>query len=180
MRFVRLLFTSVTLVGVARVAATQTDSARVAAATSQAKQKVGLIVYPAKGQTPQQQALDEQQCYTWAQQQTDPLAKPPSSDSAAQAGKAKADSAAQGAAVKGAAGGAVGGAAVGAAAGDAGKGARVGAVAGALRGRRAKKEAERQAEQQGRAQAQAQAGQQANTFKKGMVACLQGRGYSVQ
>jgi hypothetical protein len=180
MRLVRLLFTSVTLVGLARVVPAQTDSARVAAAAAQAKQKLGLIVYAAKGQTPQQQALDEQQCYAWAQQQTDPLAKPPDADSAAQAGKAKADSAAQGAAVRGAAGGAVGGAAVGAAAGDAGKGARVGAVAGALRGRRAKKEAERQAEQQGRAQAQAQAGQQSNTFKKAMVACLQGRGYSVQ
>lgn len=171
MQCVRLCFTAVTLAGLARVAAAQTDSA---------KQKLGLIVYPAKGQTSQQQALDEQQCYTWAQQQTDPLAKPPNADSAAQAGKAKADSAAQGAAVKGAAGGAVGGAAVGAAAGDAGKGARVGAVAGAIRARRAKKQAEQQAEQQSRAQAQAQAGQQANTFKKAMVACLQGRGYSVQ
>jgi hypothetical protein len=180
MQCVRLFFTAATPAGLARMAAAQTDSARVAAAAAQAKQKLGLIVYPAKGQTPQQQALDEQQCYSWAQQQTDPLAKSPSADSAAQAGKTKADSAAQGAAVKGAAGGALGGAAVGAAAGDAGRGARVGAVAGAIRGRRAKKQAEQQAEQQGRAQAQAQAGQQANTFKRAMVACLQGRGYSVQ
>ena len=180
MRSIRLLLPLVAAAGLARVAIAQADSARIAAAAAQANQKLGLIVYPAKGQTPQQQALDEQACYTWAQQQTDPLAKPPNADPAAQAGKAKVDSAAQGAAVRGAAGGAVGGAAVGAAAGDAGKGARVGAVAGAIRGRRAKKEAERQAEQQARAQAQAQSGQQANTFRKAMVACLQGRGYTVQ
>ena len=171
MRFVRLFSTSVMLLGLARMAGAQAE---------QAKQKLGLIVYPAKGQTPEQQALDEQQCYSWAQQQTDPLAKSPNADSAAQASKAKVDSAAQGAAIKGAAGGAAGGALVGAAAGDAGKGAKVGAVAGALRGRRAKKQAEQQAEQQGRAQAQAQSGQQASTFKKAMVACLQGRGYTVQ
>lgn len=164
----------------ARPVTAQTDSASLAAATVQAKQKLGLIVYPAKGQTPQLQASDEQACYAWAQQQVDPLATGPKADSAARAGKAKADSATQGAAVKGAAGGAAGGALVGAAAGDAGKGARVGAVAGALRGRRAKKEAEQQAERQSRAQAQAQTGQQASTSKKAMVACLQGRGYTVQ
>jgi len=115
--------------------AAQGDSATLVAATAQAKQKLGLIVYPAKGQTSAQQASDEQACYAWAQQQIDPLAKSPNADSAARAGKAKADSAAQDAAVKGAAGGAAGGALVGAAAGDAGKGATVGAVAGALAAR---------------------------------------------
>ena len=182
-RAMRISATVVTLLGTTmftRTVTAQADSASLAAATTQAKQKLGLIVYPAKGQTSQQQASDEQACYAWAQQQVGPLAKGPNPDSAAQAGKAKADSAAQGAAVKGAAGGAVGGAAVGAAAGDAGRGARVGAVAGALRGRRAKKQAEQQAEAQSRAQAQAQGGQQANIFKRAMVACLQGRGYTVQ
>ena len=172
---------ALTLVGgIARVAGAQTEPVQLAAATAQAKQTLELMVYPAGGQTPEQQARDEQACYGWAQQQINPLAAGPRPDSAAQAGKAKADSATQGAAIKGAAGGAVGGALIGAIAGDAGKGAGMGAVGGALRGRRAKREAEQKAEQQARAQAQAQGSQQASTFKKAMIVCLEGRGYSVQ
>lgn len=177
---VPILLAAAAVVAFSPAALAQMDSAAAALATVQAKQKLGLIVYPAKGQTSQQQAQDEQACYAWAKQQVDPLAQGPNPDSAARAGKAKADSATQGAAVKGAAGGAAGGALVGAAAGDAGQGAKVGAVAGALRGRRARRQAEQQAEQQSRAQAQAQAGQQAGVLKKAMVACLEGRGYTVQ
>jgi hypothetical protein len=109
-----------------RTATAQVDSVRLATATAQAKQKLGLIVYPAKGQTPTQQANDEQPCYAWAQQQIDPLATAPNPDSAAQGGKARADTATQGAALKGAAGGLAGGVLVGAVAGDAGTGAKVG------------------------------------------------------
>jgi hypothetical protein len=166
--------------GLARPSTAQQANPQLASATTQAKQKLGLIVFPAKGQTAEQQATDEQACYGWAQQQVDPLATAPNPDSAARAGRARADSATKGAALKGAAGGVAGGALVGAVAGDAGDGAKVGGLAGALRGRRARKEAEQQAEQRARAQAQAQAGQQAGIFKKAMVACLQGKGYSVQ
>jgi threonine dehydrogenase-like Zn-dependent dehydrogenase len=60
------------------------------------------------------------------------------------------------------------------------KGAGMGALGGALRARRAKREAGQQAEQQARAQAQAQGSQQASSFRKAMVACLEGRGYTVQ
>ena len=93
---------------------------------------LGISVYPAKGQTPERQANDEQECYAWAQQQTgvDPTAKA-NTDSAA-ASKAKMDSATTGAAVGGAARGAVAGVAIGAVAGDAGTGAAVGATAGAI------------------------------------------------
>jgi hypothetical protein len=166
--------------GISHVAVAQSEPVQLAAGTAQAKHTLGLIVYPAQGQTPEQQARDEQACYGWAQQQVGPLTSGPSLDSAAQAGKTKADSVTQGAGVKGAAGGAAGGALVGGIAGDAGKGAGLGAVTGALRARRAKREAEQQAEQQARAQAQAQGNQQASTFRKAMVACLQGRGYTVQ
>jgi hypothetical protein len=166
--------------GFAEAAVAQGEPVQLAAATAQAKQNLGLIVYPAAGQTLEQQARDEQACYAWSQQQIDPLAKRPNADSAAQAGKARADSATHDAAIKGTAGGAAGGALIGAIAGDAGKGAGIGAVTGALRARRAKREAEGQAEQQARAQSQAQGNQPAGTFKKAMVACLQGRGYTVQ
>ena len=162
--------------GFAEAAVAQGEPVQLAAATAQAKQNLGLIVYPAAGQTLEQQARDEQACYAWSQQQIDPLAKRPNADSAAQAGKAKADSATHGAAIKGTAGGAL----IGAIAGDAGKGAGIGAVTGALRARRAKREVEGQAEQQARAQSQAQGNQPAGTFKKAMVACIQGRGYTVQ
>ena len=69
-------------------------------ATKSPAASLGIAVYPAKGQTPEQQAKDEQECYAWAQQQTgvDPTAKA-NTDSAAAASKAKVDSAAQGAAV---------------------------------------------------------------------------------
>jgi hypothetical protein len=141
-----------------------------------------MIIYPAKGQTTEQQAKDEQECYVWAQQQTgiDPMGPKPNADSAAEASKAKMDTATTGAAVGGAARGAAGGAIVGGIAGDAGEGAAIGAVVGAVGGRRAKKGAEAQAAQQGAAQANAVAADQMATFKKAMSACLQGRGYTVQ
>jgi hypothetical protein len=162
------------------LAVAQNEPAQLAAATTQTKQKLGLIVYPAGGQAAEQQARDEQACYQWAQQQVGPVTSAPSVDSAAQAGKAKADSAGKGAGLKGAAGGAAGGVLIGAIAGDAGKGAGIGAVSGGLRGLRARRQAEQQAEQQAKAQAQAQGSQQGNTFRKAMVACLEGRGYTVQ
>jgi len=145
-------------------------------------QSLGLIVYPAQNQTKEQQLADEQSCYVWANQQTgiDPAKVKANPDSAAAAAGAKMDSAATGAAVGGAARGAVGGAAIGAIAGDAGTGAAVGAAAGAVRGRRAKKAAVSQAEQQGAAQANAQAAQLIDTFKKAMVACLEGKSYTVK
>lgn len=174
------MLSAVILAAAVQVAVAQTEPVQGASAAAQAKQTLGLIVYPAGGQTAEQQARDEQACYAWAQQQVGAPAGSPSLDSAAQAGRAKVDTATQGAGIKGAAGGAAGGALVGAIAGDASKGAGIGAVTGAMRARRAKREAEQQAQQSARAQAQAQGNQQAATFRKAMVACLQGRGYTVQ
>jgi hypothetical protein len=158
------------------------DANQIAAGVQFVKQQTKMVVYPAKQQTPEQQATDERECYLWSQQETgiDPMAAGPDADSAAQASAAKMDTATTGAAVGGAARGAVGGAVVGAIAGDAGTGAAIGAVAGGVGGRRAKKQAERQAAQQGAAQAQGISADRMNTFKKGMAACLSGRGYSIQ
>ena len=165
--------------GMTQAAVAQTEPVQLAAATAQAKKTYALIVYPAGGQTAEQQSRDEQACYGWAREQTGPTTTP-DADSVAQVAKAKADSASKGAAMKGAAGGAVGGTLIGAITGNTGRGAGVGAATGALRGRPAKQQAEQQAEQQARAQTEAQAGQQAATFRKAMVACLEGRGYTVQ
>ncbi len=143
---------------------------------------LGLFVYPAKEQTKEQQAKDEQECYAWAneQSQIDPAAPKANSDSAAKAAQAKTDSATAGAAVGGAARGAAGGAVIGAIAGDAGTGAAIGAVGGAVGGRRAKKAAEKQAGQQAKQQTEAASAQKTETFKKAMSACLEGRGYTVK
>jgi hypothetical protein len=143
---------------------------------------IGLLVYPGKGQTPEQQALDEQACTTWAEEQTglQLTGGTVNVDSAAQASKEKTAEATQGAAVAGAAKGALAGAAIGAIAGDAGTGAAVGAAAGAMGGRRAKKQAEGQAAAQGAQQAEAQNQAMVDQFKKAASVCLEGRGYSVK
>ena len=81
-----------------------------------------VYVYPAQGQTPQQQAKDTSECQTWAQQQS---GYTPGADAAKGAGIG---------AVVGALGGAAAGAAIGAATGNAGTGAAVGAAAGGIGG----------------------------------------------
>ena len=53
-------------------------------------------------------------------------------------------------------------------------------MVGAASGRRAKKQAKKQAEQQAAQQSQAWAAGQIDTFKKGMTACLEGKGYTVK
>jgi hypothetical protein len=131
------------------------------------------IVYPAKGQSPQQQSQDDAECAAWAKQSTgiDPAAvasSPPSQQTSSAVGG--------GQRVRGAARGAAGGAAIGAIAGDAGKGAAAGAVVGTLgSGRRAR-------QQQGAQYQQAQAQQQEliQTYYRGYGACMEGRGYTIK
>ena len=156
-------------------------TAEEAAAASATVGKLGLSVYPAKGQSKDQTVRDELACSDWAKQQTgiDPMTVAANTDSAAEAGKKAADSAAGAAGVRGAARGAAAGAAVGAIAGDAGTGAAIGAVGGAAAGRRKKKAAEEQGAQQGAAQAEAQAAGSLTTFGKAMSSCLEGKGYTV-
>jgi hypothetical protein len=143
--------------------------------------QIGMIIYPAGGQTPEQQKADEDACTEWAEAQTGLTLQSGSVDTqaAADAARQQTADATQGAAVGGAARGAVGGLAIGAIAGDAGTGAAIGAVAGGIAGRRAKKSAEQQAAQQGAAQAQAQADANLETFRRAAGACLEGRGYTV-
>ena len=76
-----------------------------------------VFAYPAKGQTPEQQARDSSECQTWAKQQS---GWDPTTDTAKGVGV-------------GAAVGALG-AAVGAASGNAGTGAAIGAAAGGIGG----------------------------------------------
>ena len=130
-------------------------------------------VYPAKGQTPEQQKTDEGACYSWAVQQSgfDP-AKPPPQQAAA-VPPTTATGTTPGAGVRGAARGAVVGEVVG---GDASAGAAAGAVAARGHSRRQNAAATGQAQQQQQAASQ----QQQGAFAKARAACLEGRGYTVK
>ena len=141
------------------------------------------FVYPAKGQTADQQKKDEYECYQWATQQSgfDPQKAsqqpaPPPQQQAAQP--------ASGGAVKGA----VKGAAVGSVVGHVGDvdstdatraGAAVGAMRGASQQRKQRAAQQQAAAQQQQAATQQQQGGQAN-FQKARTACLEGRGYTVK
>ncbi|MBI5041841.1 MAG: hypothetical protein HZB57_11785 [Gammaproteobacteria bacterium] len=132
-------------------------------------------VYPAKGQSAQQQKQDEYQCYDWARQQSgyDPM------QAASQPAPAQAP-APTGGRLRGALRGAAGGAVIGEIANDdAGKGAAVGAVAGTMVGGARQRQA--QAQQQAQVQQQqAASAQQQQGYQRAYGACLEGRGYTVK
>ncbi|MDM0084867.1 hypothetical protein QTI17_30145 [Variovorax sp. J31P179] len=131
------------------------------------------FVYPAKGQSPQQQKSDEAACYSWAVKQTgfDPAKPPPPAPTA------KPPTTATGTTPGAGARGALRGAAVGEiAGGNASAGAAAGAVAARGQSRRQNVAAANSAQQQ-----QASATQQKQaSFAKARAACLEGRGYTVK
>src|SRR4030095_12998021 len=131
------------------------------------------FVYPAKGQSAEQQRKDEGECHVWAVQQSkyDP-AKPPEQRAAANP-PTPATGTTPGAGVRGAARGAVVGEIVG---GDAGAGAAAGAIAARGQSRR---QNNAQAQQQQQAATQQQSAGMA-TYQKARSACLEGRGYTVK
>lgn len=149
----------------------------------------GLFAYPAKGQKPEQQTLDEAECYNWAKQQSgyDPMSPPPAS-AQAQPAQPQQQSQPDGKRARGLLRGAAAGAIIGEAANDdAGQGAAIGATAGLLAAGRQSRMAQAQQKQQAQAQQQAsaeqaKAGQQelAASFKRGMTVCLEARGYAVK
>ncbi len=150
---------------------------------------LGMVVFPAKGQSPQQQAQEEGECYAWSKGQTgvDPMAPPPAAAQPAAQSAQKAP-AADGSRLKGAARGAAAGAVIGEVAnGDASDGAAIGATAGVVAGGRQSRKNQQQAaqqaqqqQQQATQQAQAATQQQMDLFKKGFAACLEPKGYTVK
>jgi hypothetical protein len=142
---------------------------------NQISQTAKLYVFPAKGQSKNQQKKDEFDCYMWAIEQSgiDPLNTPKVEAAPVQSGPT-------GGAVKGAAKGAAAGAAIGAIAGDAGKGAAIGAVAGGLGGRRQGKQAQAQQNQQAQANTAAQEQAMKDSFQKAFSVCLEGKGYTTK
>ena len=125
-----------------------------------------IFIYPANGQSAEQQAADEAECRSWATNQTgyDPYY----AQSESEAGKGKV---AKNTAI-GAAGGAAGGAVLGEVIGDrAGLGALAGgAVGGFLGNRKGKKSKE---------EAKDAVAEERDAYNRAMGACLEARGYTV-
>ena len=182
-------FTHVLAGGLCAAFAAQVPAQTTPAPTLAASMK--LSVYPAKGQNATAQGKDEAECYTWSKQQTgyDP-ANPPATAVAQQAApppdqpptvrervapcaarprapwSVKSPTTMPARVLR--------------------YGAAAGVAAGGARNRQAKREQEAQvnaANQQAQAQADqhnADAAQQLANFKKGMSACLEGKGYVVK
>ncbi len=134
----------------------------------------GVHVYPAKGQSQNQQANDESVCYKSAKERTgvDPASMPP-----AQAAQAKQHT---GGGAQGAVRGAAAGAAIGAIAGNAGTGAAIGATSGAMLGYRNMRAVNNAEQHYAQANAQAQQSQSINNFQRAFAACLESKGYTVK
>ena len=148
---------------------------------------LGVFVYPAKGQDATQQSKDETECYDWSKTQSgfDPAAPAVAAPAAAAATEKPGPG---GERVKGAVRGAAAGAVIGEVAdNDASEGAEIGAAAGVLAGgrqaRKNRREEEEQAQESAKASedaAKAAQQQKVDTFKRGLGACLEGRGYTVK
>jgi hypothetical protein len=161
------------------------------AQTSNPAAGLGVQVFPAEGQTPEQQAKDEQECYTWAGSNTgvDPAALAKQAEQQAaqtEAANQEVAEAGKGAGVKGA----VAGAAIGGTTGrivnndDSKKrgrraGALTGAAVGASKRQEGQKQATEQIDQQSQ-QAQAANAQQLEGFKNAFTACLEGKKYTAK
>ena len=146
------------------------------------KEKLGIVVFPAKGQDAATQEADELACLQWGAEQAGVTkdTKPKDAKAAGEAAEAHVDSVARGAAVKGAAKGAAAGAIVGSLWGEGGSGAAYGAAGGAIAGRRAKKQASKNAKAQAEQKVSAENQAKIDAVKKGMTACLEGKGYTVK
>src|SRR6187402_1688651 len=138
---------------------------------NQVSKAANVVVYPAKGQTQDQQKTDEYECYKWAQEQSGVDILNPQKVQAAPV-----DAAPKGSAVKGAAKGAAVGAAVGSVGGDAGEGAAVGAIAGGVAGRRQSKKQSKAQTQQAAEGASSAELEMKDKFAKAFSVCMEGKG----
>jgi hypothetical protein len=141
------------------------------------------MIYPAKGQSPEQMKKDKGECYAWAIDETgfDPMStEAPSKTVTTDLPKEKVVG--SGAMVRGAAGGAAVGAVTGAIVGDAGKGAAAGAAGGALIGgiRRRREVKNAPTTETHTNPAYTEYAAQKDKFSRAVKACMSGRGYGVE
>ena len=148
-----------------------------------------IYVFPAEGQSSEQQSKDEVECYNWAVSNTgsDPFDLAKENEQVAaeiEQQVAQTEAATQGgggrAAVRGAAAGALIGEVSG---GDAGDSAAIGAAVGVVASRRRGRAANQQAQQQATAATEAShqaTKEQTNNFKKAFSVCLEAKDYMVK
>ena len=131
-----------------------------------------LYVYPAHGQSYEQQQQDQFQCYQFGKEQTgfDPMAPPPATTPPPPQHKAGF--------FGGALIGSLVGVTIGAIAHDPGEGAAIGAGAGGLFGGMRSQQSRDQQQQWQQQQAQILANDRSN-YNRAYTACLEGRGYTV-
>jgi Glycine-zipper domain len=166
------------------IAGAPPPNTQVATSSASPASQLGVYPFPAKGQSGEQQQIDQLHCYDWAKNQThlDPLAQPSSPPVAVNSPPPSNPPPTGRTAARGAAGGAV----VGAIFGRPGAGAAAGATAGAIRGSNQNRAADEQqaAQQQAVSDAQQQANEQAaaqrHQFNSAFSACLTGKGYTVK
>lgn len=145
-------------------------------AQSTGRGPTGQMLYPAKGQGPQQAERDKFECHEWAKQQSgfDPAAmQAPPPQAGAKPGYST------GGMVAGAAGGAAIAEIAEIADKDAGKGAAVGLLGSGLRQQMQQQKA-LTAQQQQALQQQAALAQKRGTYERGFAACMEARGYIVK
>ena len=148
------------------------------AASAQAlSTSLGLYVYPGEGQSIEQLAIDENECYQWAQQTS---GVDPNNPMAGVQTEAAQQQSTGGGAGRGAVQGAAKGALIGEVTdNDRSDYAAAGALIGASRGRRQAQQQNQQAEQQAQVNNEAQAAARLDSFKKAYSACMEGRKYTV-
>lgn len=150
---------------------------------------MNVHVFPADGQSSEQQSRDEAECYNWAVSNTgnDPFElsrQAQQQEMQANQARREAQKAGEGAGAAGAIGGAAAGALIGEiVSSDPGRGAAWGAGIGLVGGRRARRRA--QAEATGQVERQAGRQQQATDqqiqgFKKSFAVCLEAKDYMVR
>ena len=130
-----------------------------------------FFVFPNKGQSQDQQDLDQAQCMRLARERTgfDPMATPTATTRAPQT---------QGGVGRGLARGALLGTAVGAVTGNTGRGFRTGAVAGGLMGGMRRADSNRQ-QQQWTREERSNYRRNRNNWTRAFSACMESRGYTV-
>ena len=134
-----------------------------------------LYVYPAQGQSADQQGKDEYECYQWARRDTgfDPMAAPTTSTPAPTTQQRS------GGVARGALGGAAIGGIIGGSSSDAGTGALVGGLLGGVR-QRSQNVSAQQERQQWEQQEASRYANNRNNYNRAYAACLEGRGYTVK
>ena len=134
-----------------------------------------LYVYPAKGQSADQQDKDKYECYQWAKRDTgfDPMSTPTTSTPAPTTQQRS------GGVARGALGGAAIGGIIGGSSSDAGTGALVGGLLGGVR-QRSQNVSAQQERQQWEQQEASRYANNRNNYNRAYAACLEGRGYTVK